>query len=108
MLHGGADCIAIYQHNIQTDWQHAVLRAAPQQNYQGRLAGSCAGTRFTLSGNYFDQTGVIPGQGLTRGNAFASVDHSSDRTSSRRSASFVARQSRIRAKARAHSDMRRP
>ncbi len=66
-----------YQNNIQTDWQDAVLRSGAQQNYQASISGSSAGTRFTLSGNYFDQTGVIPGQALTRGNAFGSVDHTS-------------------------------
>ncbi len=66
-----------YQNNIQTDWQRAVLRDGLQKNFQASITGSSAGTRFTLSGNYFGQQGVIPGQGSKRGNAFATVDHSS-------------------------------
>jgi TonB-linked SusC/RagA family outer membrane protein len=64
-----------YQNGIETDWQRAVLRDGLQKNFQGSITGSSAGTRFTLSGNYFNQQGVIPGQGSTRGNAFATVDH---------------------------------
>ena len=37
------------------------------------LNGSTADTRYALSGNYFGQRGVIPGQGYTRGSGFASV-----------------------------------
>lgn len=65
--------------NISTDWQRAVLRDGLQKSFQGGLTGSNADTRYALSGNYFGQRGVIPGQGYTRGNAFASVDHSSTR-----------------------------
>jgi hypothetical protein len=54
-----------------------VLQNGAQQNFQASIAGTSAGTRFTLSGNYFDQTGVIPGQGLKRGSAFGTVDHTS-------------------------------
>jgi TonB-linked SusC/RagA family outer membrane protein len=65
--------------NIQTDWQRAVLRDGLQKSVQGGITGSNADTRYALSGNYFGQTGMIPGQGYTRGAAFASVDHTSNR-----------------------------
>jgi TonB-linked SusC/RagA family outer membrane protein len=68
-----------YQNNIQTDWQRAVLRDGRQRNIQGGFTGSSADTRYSLSGNYFGQDGLIPGQGNTRGSAFASIDHTSDR-----------------------------
>ncbi len=68
-----------YQNNLQTDWQRAVLRDGMQKNFQASRTGSAAGTRFSLAGNYFNQQGVIPGQGSTRGNAFATVDHTSKR-----------------------------
>ncbi|MEP6493479.1 MAG: SusC/RagA family TonB-linked outer membrane protein [bacterium] len=70
--------LAIKQ-NISTDWQRAVLRDGLQKSLQGGLTGSNSDTRYALSGNYFDQKGTIPGQGYTRGTAFASVDHSSRR-----------------------------
>lgn len=65
--------------NISTDWQRAVLRDGLQRSVQGGVTGSNADTRYNLSGNYFGQRGLIPGQGYTRGAAFASVDHSSNR-----------------------------
>ena len=70
--------LAINQ-NISTDWQHAVLRDGLQKSLQGGLDGSSGDTRYALTGNYFNQVGMIPGQGYTRGAAFASIDHTSDR-----------------------------
>lgn len=67
------------QHDISTDWQRAVLRSGVQRNVQGGANGSSGDTRFALSGNFFDQVGLIPGQGYRRGAGFASVDHSSSR-----------------------------
>lgn len=67
-----------YQNGIETDWQRAVLRDGRQQNAQASVNGTLAGTRFSVAGNYFNQNGVIPGQASTRGNAFASLDHTSD------------------------------
>ncbi|MGQ0647217.1 MAG: SusC/RagA family TonB-linked outer membrane protein [Gemmatimonadaceae bacterium] len=68
-----------YQNNIQTDWQRAVLRDGLQRNLQGGVTGSGPDTRYSLSGNYFDQKGMIPGQGNTRGTAFGSIDHTAKR-----------------------------
>jgi len=68
-----------YQKGIETDWQRAVLRDGAQRNFQGGLTGSSPDTRYNLSGNYFNQTGMIPGQGYNRSSAFASVDHSKNR-----------------------------
>ena len=68
-----------YQNGIETDWQRAVLRDGRQQNFQASANGSLAGTRYSIAGNYFNQHGVIPGQANTRGNAFASFDHTTDR-----------------------------
>ena len=65
--------------NIWTDWQRAVLRDGSQRNAQLGLNGSNADTRYALSGSYFDQTGVIPGQGYKRGAAFASLEHQAGR-----------------------------
>jgi TonB-linked SusC/RagA family outer membrane protein len=67
------------KNNISTDWQRAVLRPGKQRSVQGGLNGASGDTRYAVSGNYFDQVGVIPGQGYTRGSGFASIDHTSDR-----------------------------
>src|SRR5207253_2827214 len=65
--------------NISTDWQRAVLRSGLQKSAQGGVVGSNADTRYALSANYFDQRGMVPGQGYVRGSGFASVDHTSNR-----------------------------
>ena len=65
--------------NIWTDWQDAVLRDGKQANAQLGLNGSTQDTRFALSAAYFDQKGVIPGQGYKRGGAFASIEHQARR-----------------------------
>jgi len=66
-------------HNISTDWQRAVLRDGLQRSAQGGVTGSNPDTRYALSGNYFNQVGMIPGQGYSRGSGFASLDHTSNR-----------------------------
>lgn len=68
-----------YQNGIETDWQRAVLRDGMQRSFQGGVSGSSPDTRYNLSGNYFGNDGLIPGQGYTRGAATASVDHTSSR-----------------------------
>ena len=42
-----------------TDWQDAIFRNAPTQNYQLSMSGSGAQSRYYLSGNYTDQQGII-------------------------------------------------
>lgn len=68
-----------FNNNLQTDWFNTVLQNSHQNNFQGSLTGSSADTRYTASGNFFDQGGLIPGQGYRRGSGFASVDHSAGR-----------------------------
>ena len=65
--------------NLSTDWQRAVLRNGAQRSMQAGVNGFSGDTRFSVNANYFDQVGVIPGQGYNRGSAFASIDHSSDK-----------------------------
>ena len=59
------------KNNISTDWQKAVLRTGLQRSLQGGANGGSGDTRYALNGNYFGQQGLIPGQGYTRGSAFA-------------------------------------
>lgn len=68
-----------YQNGIESDWQRVVLRDGLQRNAQATITGTNGGTRYSLSGNYFEQQGAIPGQANTRGNAFVSFDHTTDR-----------------------------
>ena len=68
-----------YQQGIQTDWLNLILHDSHQANVQASLMGSTNDTRYAASGNFFDQGGLIPGQGYRRGAGFASIDHSSSR-----------------------------
>ncbi len=51
---------------VDTDWQDEVLRSAPIQRYNLTLSGGTEKLRFSFSGNYFDQVGVIKGTDFSR------------------------------------------
>ncbi|MDB4892238.1 MAG: TonB-dependent outer membrane protein SusC/RagA, partial [Gemmatimonadetes bacterium] len=68
-----------YNNGIETDWFKTVLQDAQQKSFQGNLTGNTPDTRYTLSGNWFDQGGLIPGQGYRRGSGFASINHTKGR-----------------------------
>ncbi len=42
-----------------TDWQDAVLRTAPMANYQLNFSGGDEKTKYSISGSYFMQDGII-------------------------------------------------
>lgn len=42
-----------------TDWQREAFRSAPIQNHQLALTGGDEKTRYAISGNYFNQEGVL-------------------------------------------------
>jgi len=50
-----------------TNWEKAVLRTAPIQSYQLSLNGGTADSRYNLSGNYFDQEGIVINSWFKRG-----------------------------------------
>ncbi len=58
-----------------TDWQDAILRTAPIQNHTITFTGSSEKTRYSLSGNYYDQEGIIINSGVKRGSARLNLDH---------------------------------
>ena len=49
-----------------TDWLGALLRTAPMQNYSLSYAGGNDKTSYYLSGNYFDQEGIVDNTGFKR------------------------------------------
>ncbi|WP_080060079.1 SusC/RagA family TonB-linked outer membrane protein [Spirosoma aerolatum] len=49
-----------------TDWQDAIFRTAPIQNYQISASGGTDNFRYALSGSYFNQQGIIISSGLQR------------------------------------------
>ncbi|SKB68046.1 TonB-linked outer membrane protein, SusC/RagA family [Parapedobacter luteus] len=42
-----------------TDWQDAIFDTSPMQNHSVLIAGGSERTKFSISGNYLDQQGVI-------------------------------------------------
>jgi TonB-linked SusC/RagA family outer membrane protein len=61
--------------NPGTDWQDAVLRTAPIHNHTITLSGSSEKTRYSLSGNYYDQEGILINSGVKRGSVRLNLDH---------------------------------
>ena len=58
-----------------TDWQDVVLRNAAIHNHTITFTGSSEKTRYSLSGNYYDQEGIIINTGVKRGSVRLNLDH---------------------------------
>jgi len=57
-----------------TDWQDALYRTAPMQNYQVGFSGGNMDTRYYLSFNYFEQEGIMKNTGFQRGTIRMNLD----------------------------------
>lgn len=57
-----------------TDWQDEIFRQAPIQNYQLTFSGGDDKTKYAVSGNYFDQEGIIKGSEFSRGSLRVNLD----------------------------------
>jgi len=51
---------------VGSDWQSAALRKAFQQNHELSISGGDEKSRFLISGNYYDQDGIILNSGFKR------------------------------------------
>lgn len=58
-----------------TDWQDVIYRQANVQNYQAAVSGGSDKTQFSLSGNYFDQEGIIISSDFKRYSLRTTLDH---------------------------------
>ncbi|MGF6846530.1 TonB-linked SusC/RagA family outer membrane protein [Chitinophaga sp. W3I9] len=58
-----------------TDWQDVVYRRASIQNYQASVSGGSEKTQFSLSGNFFNQEGIIISSDFKRYSLRATLDH---------------------------------
>jgi TonB-linked SusC/RagA family outer membrane protein len=58
-----------------TDWQDAIFRKAPVQNYTVRFAGATDKTSYSLSGNYYDQKGILINSSARRGSIDLNLEH---------------------------------
>ncbi|MGX5817651.1 TonB-dependent receptor [Chitinophaga lutea] len=57
-----------------TDWQDEVFRQAPMRNYQLAITGGEAKTRYAISGNYYNQDGIILNSYFKRYTLRANID----------------------------------
>jgi TonB-dependent starch-binding outer membrane protein SusC len=57
-----------------TDWQRAIFRTAPIQNYQLGFNGGNSATRYNISFNYFNQEGIVINSGYERGSLRFNLD----------------------------------
>lgn len=60
--------------NPGTDWWDAIFRPAPVHNHTITFSGSSKKGRYSISGNYYDQEGIIENSGVTRGSVRLNLD----------------------------------
>jgi TonB-dependent starch-binding outer membrane protein SusC len=60
---------------IDTDWQDVIFRTAPNSNYELTLNGGNEKTKFFMSGDYFQQEGILIGTDYKRLNGRLNLDH---------------------------------
>ncbi|WP_236981008.1 SusC/RagA family TonB-linked outer membrane protein [Membranihabitans maritimus] len=58
-----------------TDWQDIIFRAAPVQNYTLDFSGRTDKTNYSLSGNFYQQDGIIINSGVKKGSFRLNLDH---------------------------------
>jgi TonB-dependent starch-binding outer membrane protein SusC len=58
--------ISDYKTNGGTDWQKEIFRTGITQNYQLSASGGSARTKYFLSGQYLDQSGILLNTSQTR------------------------------------------
>jgi TonB-linked SusC/RagA family outer membrane protein len=58
-----------------TNWQNEVLRTAPVQNHVITISGGNEKTQYSLSGNYFNQDGILKGSNFWRGQLRTNLQH---------------------------------
>lgn len=61
--------------NPGTDWQDVIFRTAPIHNHTITFTGSSEKTRYSFSGNYYDQEGILISTGVKRGSVRLNLDH---------------------------------
>ncbi|HWB28379.1 MAG TPA: TonB-dependent receptor [Chitinophagaceae bacterium] len=49
-----------------TDWQDAIFQTAPMQSYQLKFSGGNDNSQYLVSGNYFNQEGIVIHSGFER------------------------------------------
>ena len=65
-----------YNIKNNTDWQSYFFRPAPIKNYSINFTGGSAKNKYSISGNWFDQEGVIQQTDFNRGSIRVNLDNS--------------------------------
>ena len=60
---------------IDTDWQDEIFRTAPMSSYELSASGGNEKTRYFMSGNIFEQEGILLGTDFKRVNGRVNLDH---------------------------------
>ncbi len=66
---------SIYNNDVNTVWLDEVLQRAPINNTEIYARGGNARTRFHISGNYFNQQGIVTNSGFKRLSTRFNFDH---------------------------------
>jgi TonB-linked SusC/RagA family outer membrane protein len=61
--------------NPGTDWQSYVFRTGQLQNHTLTFSGGGNKTRYSLSGNFYDQQGILINNSIKRGSIKLNLDH---------------------------------
>jgi TonB-dependent starch-binding outer membrane protein SusC len=70
-----AEALAEIAANGGTDWQDEIFRVAPTENYQLSFSGGDNRTLYAISGNYYNQTGIIKTSDFQRYSLRVNFDH---------------------------------
>ncbi len=62
----GDSTLEFYKTAQGTDWQDQLFRTAPMQNHALSVSGGTKSTKYSISGNIFDQKGIIINSGFNR------------------------------------------
>ncbi len=64
----------IASNTIDTDWLDKIFRTAPLQDYNLSVSGGANKTRYYISGNYFDQQGIVLGTDYSKLSGRVNID----------------------------------
>jgi len=76
-MYGGADPKwkePSYYRDHSTDWQDLIFREAWMHNHQVSINGGNEGTQFAITGNFFNQDGIVINSDLQRASLRANID----------------------------------
>lgn len=77
-IYGGSDekwkAPSYYRGDKSTDWQDLIYREALMHNHQISINGGSESTQFAVTGNFFNQDGIVINSDLQRASLRANID----------------------------------